>query len=616
MSHQKPWSVDYFEQARPHMTGWVKNNLLPCINGPGHSKISVKAPVKSGKREMAEYAAQRDSVIGNAQVRVHAFVTSWHRTADADQRTELGHQNLTVFSTTNHKTVEMCKTWIRSQLSQRKIVVIHLDECDYGSGPFQMLSNIWYFIRDISEGVVKVILYSATPEEVIYASAMESVDDQQRELLNELLVTKQLTYTPPAGYCGSARFISEGLVQNAIPFFERKGVGSGGVARYQISEQGCKILEEFHVALQANRRRNFIVLRLSYSDGGIKTEHKSFHKFINNLDTFPELAGFSVIFDKGAGSNFKKSTIVRSRAAPIEWSDPLYWDDLAEGRKFMIVIDQKSTRSTEWVCHDRIYCTHDFRNTVQYTTVSQAQERVNHYTQRYDNTFQPIKVYGHLPTFQLSAGIRSHDDYFQKEWERRKVDARVSGDTELYVVRECVSPKRRHPDCPEIGMSPEDSTRLLQRLGCCADTSISPRVTGNPKQVPEYEGHWYAASKETWPTVWEEHCTCLQIAGITRSNVRNPFANAEANKCENGRWKGQHRGWHVLKWNCATKQLFNIDAVSEDPKRIEDLGSTGGERNKVCYNENDELGVLIVRPTGNHVIKNQLVSVNTMYSAN
>ena len=622
VSHQKPWSVDYFEQARSYMTTWVKNHLLPYINndGGGHSKIAIKAPVKSGKREIVEYVAQRDSVTGNAQVRVHAFISSWHRTADADQRTELGQQNLTVFSTTNYKNVEACKAWIRSQLVQRKTVVIHLDECDYGSGPFQMLSNLWYFIRDIRGGVVKVILYSATPEEVIYASAMESVDEQQRELLNELLITTQLTYTPPAGYCGSARFISEGLVQNAIPFFERKETGiiggKGAVTEYQISQQGCQILEEFHTAVQANPKRNFIVLRLSYAENGTKTEHKALHKFLNNLDTFSELYGFSVIVDKDDGAKFKKSTKVQSRADRIEWSEPGYWADLAEGRKFMIVIDQKSSRSTEWACHDRIYCMHDFRHTVQYTTVSQAQERVNHYEQRYGNTFQPIKVYGHLPTFQLSAGIRTHDKYFQNEWERRKVDARVSGDAELYVVRERVSPKRRHPECPEIGMSPEDSTRLLQRLGCCADISISSRVAGKPKQVPEYEGRWYAASKETWQPVWEGHCTCLEIAGITRSNVRNPFANAEANKCEDGRWRGQHRGWRVLKWNCVTNQLFDIDALSEEPKRIEDLGSTGGERNKVCYNENGELGVLIVRPTGNHVIKNQLVSVNTMYSAN
>jgi hypothetical protein len=59
--------------------------------------------------------------------------------------------------------------------------------------------------------------------------------------------------------------------------------------------------------------------------------------------------------------------------------------------------------------------------------------------------------------------------------------------------------------------------------------------------------------------------------------------------------------------------LFDIDEAEQEPKKIEDLGSTGGERNKVCYNEMGDLGVLIVEPTGKYITKNKLVSVNTMY---
>lgn len=631
---QKPWSVDYFERARPHMTSWVKAYLLHHINSPMHSKLCIKAPVKSGKREIVEYIAQRDSVSGNEE-RAHAFISSWHRTADADQRMELGQQNLKVFSTTNHKNVEICKNWIREQLRQRKTVVLHLDECDYGTGPLQILSNLWNFICEIGdESIVKVILYSATPEEVIYASARDAETQQQRELLHEMLVTTQLIYTPPAGYCGSARFLEEGLVVNAMPFFEKRQGGG-----YAISEQGRQLIQEFNVALQDNPAKNIIVLRLSYGQGGNKIEHKAFHQFINHIDTFTELHGFSVICDKSEGLKLKKSAHVTLRADRIEWSERSYWDDLAEGprRKFLFIIDQTSSRSTEWACHDRVYAYHDFRHTVQYATISQAQERVDHYAQRYGNTFQRIKVYGHLPTFQLSAGVITYDQYFQNAWERRKMSSRrqiPDSDNEsvdssssnrsggsnsesneaMYLVRESVS-KRRHPDCPERGLNEEESTRLLQQLGCWAETSISSRVAGKPKQVPEYKGYWYSASSDTWSSVWEQHCTTLRISGVTRSNVRNPFVNAESHKHEDGRWRGQHRGWCVLRWNLETEQLFNVDQPQEQ-RRIDDLGSTGGERNKVCYNENGELGVLIVRPTGGFVIKNQLVSVNSMYASN
>lgn len=630
---QKPWSVDYFECARPHMTSWVKTNLLPHINSPGHSKICIKAPVKSGKREIMEYTAQRDSVSGNEQ-RAHGVASSWHRTADADQRVELGQQNLKVFSTTNHKNVEICKNWICEQLRQRKTVVLHLDECDYGTGPLQILSNLWNFICQIGdESVVKVILYSATPEEVIYASARHAENQQQRELLHDMLVTTQLVYTPPAGYCGSARFLEEGLVVNAMPFFEKKQGGG-----YAISQQGRQLIEEFNAAVQENPAKNMIVIRLSYGEGGNKIEHKAIHQFTNNIDTFTELHGFSVICDKSEGLHFKKSAHVSLRASRIEWSERSYWDDFAEGprRKFIFIIDQTSSRSTEWACHDRIYAYHDFRHTVQYATVSQAQERVNHYLQRYGNTFQRIKVYGHLPTFQLSAGVITYDQYFQNAWKKRKLSSRrqtTDSDNEsvassgssnsesneaMYLVHECVS-KRRHPDCPETGLNLEESTRLLQRLGCWADTSISSRVAGKPKQVPDYNGYWYDASSETWSSVWEEHCRRHTIVGVTRSNVRNPFVNAESHKHEDGRWRGQHRGWQVLRWIPSEPegkgQLFNIDC-QDQPQRIDDLGSTGGERNKVCYNERGELGVLIVRPSGEFVTKNKLVSVNSMYASN
>ena len=627
---QKPWSVDYFEQMRPHMTSWVQTYLLHYINSPGHSKTCIRAPVKSGKREIVEYVAQRDFVSGDHQPRPHAFISSWHRTADAEQRIELSQQNLKVFSTTNHRNVELCKNWIRDQLRQGKQVVLHLDECDYGTGPLQMLSSLWYFIREIREGVIKVILYSATPEEVIYASAREAEDEQQREFLHEMLVTTQLTYTPPEGYCGSARFLQEGLVVNAMPFFEKRQGGGG----YAISQQGRQLIEEFNASLQVAPEKNCIVLRLSYCEGGHKIENKAFHQFINHIDTFTELHGFIVICDKAEGLKLKKSANVAIRTDRIEWSDRSYWDEKGEGprRKFLFVIDQTSSRSTEWACHDRIHAYHDFRHTAQYAPTSQAQERVDHYSQRYGNTFQRIKVYGHLPTFQLSAGVITHDQYFQNAWERRKMSSRrqTEGDNEsvsssgssnsesneaMYLVRECVS-KRRHSDCPENGMNTEDSARLLQQLGCWADTSISSRVAGKPKEVPEYDGHWYPASMETWSTVWEQHCTRVGISGVTRSNVRNPFNYAESERCEDGRWRGQHRGFRVLKWNDATKQLFDVDKRDEEPTIIKDLGSTGGERNKVCYNESGELGVLIVRPTGRKIVKNKLVSVNTMYAAN
>jgi hypothetical protein len=640
----KPWSVDYFERARPHMTNWVKQYLLPYIHSPGHSKISIKAPVKSGKREIVEYVAQRDIVSGSGNPeRVHMFVSSWHRTADAEQREELGQQNINVFSTTSHKRVESCKAWINERVRERKIIVMHLDECDYATAPLQILSSLWQFIRSIRECTVKVILYSATPEEVIYASARNVETLEEHELLHDILVTNQLTYVPSEGYCGAGRFLQEGLVANALPFFEKVETDHETETGFMISQQGRQIINNLNEAVKVNPRRNCIVLRLSYSEGGNKVENKAFHIFINNVYRFLELHGhgYSIIYDKSTGcvKPAQKSTAVSVRADRIEWSEQSYWDDLAEGprRKYIFVIDQTSSRSTEWACHDRIFAYHDFRHVVQYTTVAQAQERVNHYTQRYGNEFQRIQVYGHLPTFQLSAGVITYDQYFEitTKWTMRKIsslafntaEAAEDGESvssqsvemeddgcENYIVRERVS-KTRHPDCPETGLTKYMARRLLQQLGCSRSTAISSRVVGNPKQVPEYKGTWYKCEpgKDSWDNIWDTHCASRQNHGITRSRIRNPFENAASKRHADGRWKGQHRGWRVLRWDTTTQQLFDIDEDEPEPRKIEDLGSTGGERNKVCYNESGVLGVLIVEPTGKYITKNKLVSVNTMY---
>jgi hypothetical protein len=249
-------------------------------------------------------------------------------------------------------------------------------------------------------------------------------------------------------------------------------------------------------------------------------------------------------------------------------------------------------------------------------------------------------VYGHLPTFQLSAGLITYDQYFEitTRWAMRKISSLASdadggedgtsvssqsvemegddGDCENYIVRERVS-KTRHPDCPETGLTKETARRLLQKLGCSRNIAISSRVVGNPKHVPEYKGTWYACEngKDSWNTVWDNHCASRDRQGVTRSRIRNPFETAENKRHEDGRWRGQHRGWRVLRWDTATQQLFDIDIdMIAEPRRIEDLGSTGGERNKVCYNESGALGVLIVEPTGRYITKNKLVSVNTMYS--
>jgi len=579
-SPPKPWSVAVFERLRPHLTGFVRETLLPLIEGQCR-RIVLRAPVKCGKREIVEYIATRDMV--NHATRVHAFLSAWHRIADEDQREELATQNMSVFSITTQKKVDAFIKWLKKQLDEGLAVVLHLDECDHGTGSKQMLSKVWTEVRDSDR--ITNILYSATPEEVLYSGEVE--DEEYQAMMEELISEgEHVEYTPPEGYCGPARFLREDLVHEAIPFFDSEGLTS----------QGKGIVAGLLQSMEAYPSRNIIALRLSYSQsGGAKKDikkNKAIYQFLSKADSFRELENFLIVADKSDSSGIKNR---RVSVEKIQWSDPAYWRRQASGVPIILVIDQTCSRSTEWACHDRMYATHDFRNIVQYSTVSQAQERVNHYEQRYGG-FQPILVYGHRRTFRLSAGLIDYSTFLKDEWKKKKIDVRTSPEERYRVLS--VATNGRHPSCPEEGMKEGDADRLLQELGCYADISLSARIAGSDRLVKTYSSVWKAATKDTWEQVWNHHCKTQGNASIVPA--RNPFVTSEqkGGLMPDGKWKGYHRGWKLLD--------YDTDIIGD-----EGWGATGSRRIKICY-RNGELGVAIAYCTGTKRI-NTLRAFNSMY---
>jgi hypothetical protein len=590
----KPWSVAVFEQHRPHLTDFVRNKILPLLEDTDCRRITLRAPVKCGKREMVEYIAMRDSV--NQPKRVHAFLSAWHRQADEDQRIELSTHNIRVFSIINQKKVDDFLSWLHTQQQSNHTIIIHIDECDHGSGLKQMLSKIWSSVRNRPN--ITNILYSATPEEVLFSGEVE--DDEFQSIIDYMICEgEHVEYSPPKGYCGPKCFLDANLVFEAIPFFYKEG------DNYILSPQGKQIVGDIKNSLAINPSRNFIVLRLSYSDtGGKKSEikkNKAIYKFLENIKAFPELSNFLIVVDKADDIGIKNSQISTEK---IQWSSPNYWHRQAIGVPILLVIDQTSSRSTEWRCHDRIFATHDYRNVVQYSTISQAQERVNHYEQRYGG-FQPIRIYGHMRTFKLSAGLIDYGTFLKNTWDKKKIDTRTSGPVSMYRIRS-VSNGELHPNCPETGLSEINATRLLQELGCYADNSLSARVAGSIREVPTYVGTWQEVTKDTWNTFWSTYSDSIPPTEATRS-IHNPFIKAENHKLPDGTWQGQHRGWKVLE--CVDNNLFQrIDG--EESKQL-DLGSTGGNRIKVCYKDGI-LGVFIVRCTGT-ISMDTLCAYKSMY---
>ena len=577
MAFTKPWSVSIFEREREHMTQWARQKLIPLIE-EGVKTIVVRAPVKSGKREIAEYTAMRD--ILSEERRVHVFVSAWHRVADDDQREELGRHNLTVFSMTKESIVDDILRWIRIKQAQEKEIVIHLDECDYASGKSQILSRLWRHVREAEH--ITSILYSATPEEVLFSGEIDTEPAHQRTLEDILAEGVRIEYTPPPGFCGPARFLHEGLVHEATPFFETQ----------TLCPQGKELVAQLLEQIKVDPSRNVLVLRLTYSTGGKPTkETKAYYTFLNHLDHFPELKDFVVMADK-SDLSIRSNKILTER---IQWSSEVYWRRLAVGVPVLIVIDQTACRSTEWKCHPRIFATHDFRpNKIQYGTLSQAQERTNHYDSTYGG-FQPIHIYGNVKNHRLSAGQIHYEDYLTPDWDKKKIDKRTSTE-ERYLVRS--TSKVLHPECPQAGLTEKGADQLLQRLGCYADTVLSARIRGGVRDVPIYEGMWKEATQDTWKEVWTEHGS--------GKKVRNPFDAAVSKRLPTGIWLGQHRGWKHL--TCIESELYEV--LHDTLKKL-DLGATGNDRNKVCYCEG-VLGVFLVKKVGVRT-ENTLTAYKSMY---
>jgi hypothetical protein len=580
------WSVATFETHRKPLTDFLKTRILPLLDAAECRRILIRAPVKSGKREMVEYLAVRD--LAHCPQRVHAFISAFHRVADQDQRNELKIHNMEVFSIVKRAQADHANTWIVAQIAAGKQVVLHIDECDFGAGEKQILGKVYKKFRLTSQ--VTTILYSATPQEVLFSGEVEE-DETDTEMIDDLFNEgERVEYTPPESFRGPAHFLDAGLVSEAQPFFYKTDDG------LDLSEQGRQIVELLRTNVAERNGRNIAVLRLSYSDlGGSRSqrkENKAIYQFLQGWQSILDLSDFIVIVDKG-----EKDVPSSVEPQKIKWSSRAYWDLLTESRPILLVIDQTSSRSTEWKCHHRVCASHDFRNTIVFSTISQAQERVNHYTGAYGG-FQPIRVYGHMKTFLLSAGRITYPEYMHMEWEKRKIDRRTAdSDIALYQIRN-TSDHETHPSYP-TPLPLAEADRALQELGCFAEIKVSARVGGTVRRVRSYEAVFYPCTKLTFSAL----CGRLQREAVIRRDFQNPFERSEREGlAEDGKYKGYLRGWQVFD--------FERDIVTQAGWGV----GPDEPRVTVCY-RGTELGVALRYDTGLFNEVNTLETRKSMYNA-
>lgn len=522
------WSVADFEMWRSLLTTFLQTRILPLLDADECRRILIRAPVKSGKREMVEYLAVRDHA--QSPHRVHAFISAFHRVADEEQRKELKIHNMSVFSLVKKENTKIAIAWIQKQILEKKSVVLHIDECDFGAGDKQILSSIYKKFRSKRE--VTTILYSATPQEVLFSGEVATDDDNEVEMMDDFCHTgEHIEYTPPDAFCGPEKFLVENLIQDAKPFYE---MTESGIV---LSSQGKEIVAEIRKNIEAHNGRNICVLRLSYCDLNSKNssrkENKAIYQFLQNWHKIPELSDFIVIADKGE----KTLGTSRARTEKIDWSDTKnsYWREKTKDIPILIVIDQTSSRSTEWNCHTRICAYHDFRNTLNFGAISQAQERVNHYSTKY-GSFQPIRVYGHKKSFMLSAGRITYNQYLHKEWEARKITG-----SDKYRIRSTSPTHTIHKDYPSE-LSKSDADHALQELGCSGEIKVSGRVSGTVKHKHVYRSVFYPCTKDTFPSIISK----LNTEAKSKRDFENPFLRSEKKGLKDGKWMGYLRGYSVF----------------------------------------------------------------------
>jgi len=597
-NQHRQWSVALFETDRKHLCDWLKATVVQAIE-QGKRRILIRAPVKSGKRQMVEYLAMRDNTTN--PTRKHKFLTAWHRKADEEQRDELKCYGIDVFSGITGKKKEDYNAKIRTTLQSAPDVtlIIHIDECDHGSAERQVLAEIWMEWRDNSN--VIFILYSATPEEVIYSGEIGSENDEE-EMIEDLVIEGvRFDYTPPETFCGPGKFLDAEIVNEAHPFFE-KALELGAQHRYRLTEQGRQLMSDLCEQMKLDRRRNILMLRLSYDNDDsdpttskpkTKQDKKAIHQFLKNLHMFPELKDCQIYVDKDEATPGMSVLCVDQK---IQWSNSRYWDGITESRPVIIVNDQTCSRSTELAAHDRIFAYHDYRRTITFSVCSQAFERVNHYSTKYSSGFQRIRIYCHKKTMLLSAGRISYDEYIQPpEWIMKK-----QYKAETYEIRKNDRNQRLHPNHSNP-LSHHQAINVLLDLMCDKIyTKLSTRVIGKIGEVVKIHSVFVRCpSAEDFESLRHEGMLNGKDGQQPRTGY-NPFEIYLPNSENPSKFQCSIRG---------ERKVRTVEEVEYEHWGISDKHTT---RRHICYNEQDECGVLIQSFDGYSDV-DTLTSYRSMY---
>lgn len=340
-----------------------------------HDYIIIKAPVKSGKKEIVFAQALSDQ---HDEKIKHIYVSSFYRKEIENQLNEYDSYGVDVLLTNTGKSTQEAVKKINLIISKFEKVIIHFDESDFGTDKDGMLNKI--FSLTLQKNNVHMRFYSATNEEAVNSKFKESC------------AAHILQFQPPENYRGAEFFLNNHLVHQPEPFFEINfGVAS-------ITSHGQEIIDNFLTS-----EKCLGIVRLVGKD--------------SNKPNDPLFE--TIKKDKKINEYFSKNGILCEYVDSnnnFDWETrPENYNNLFESsnkkNRTIIFLNQKAVRSTEIFCHKYIDFWHDYRSAdTTYATLNQAALRVCHYKEQ-GQPENMIKVYADINIFKKAADLINDKEF-------------------------------------------------------------------------------------------------------------------------------------------------------------------------------------------------------------
>lgn len=340
----------------------------------GRKYVSVKAPVKSGKKDIKSFLVREEMqklYFPKGTIHKTVLCTSLARKDSEVQLEQLASEGYFICRTSCElssksrvpETSRMTPESLYEQIVSNPDTMFQIvwDESDYGTGitgKSQQLLELFKHVKN-----VKVAFFSATPQEVTGSDLAKRED------------YKEVVFTPSPDYVGAARFLAEGLVRDIglyEDFFDKDAL--------KVTPTGKEFLQDL-----INSDKYYSVVRLS--------KRGQFNAMLDLCSRHSgsqlERAYLDRLLGPGVVPVFINQDAEDEETGILE--DP-NWEHFAhceQGVKYVVFLNMRYTRSAELHTHDRMCGWFEQRNKdgehkSNFASVLQSVLRCAHYSSKYD----------------------------------------------------------------------------------------------------------------------------------------------------------------------------------------------------------------------------------------